>query len=281
MDSFQIAMGYWEYYCLWNSGGLTARDRAKTRSISQQLSRLKFEPGMTSGYAGWRYPFRENDSMGEPGHASVSERDEWGEAFDVYISLVEKWESPAAAMFECYELQRHFYIGGSDVTIQQAIQLIDPSLLGIRIDSGHKYHGTDAVRYDHDFVAETTDDGEFMPFLWASRMRGQKQLKLVLNWQQCFIEAWTDCGMEQRWPMKIGTNCLDHVSCPCCGNRDEFHIQVQVWEQVNDDGTDGPIDSPDWDYDSEAFCVNCRQYGQLRDFKIDDSIRKQLKGETP
>ena len=53
-------------------------------------------------------------------------------------------------------------------------------------------------------------------------------------------------------------NVLEGISCPRCGNDDEFRVLAEVTVQVTDDGT-GTDDSSHYNWDDEAWtlCTEC------------------------
>lgn len=293
MDRFSIAIGYHVYSMMWNDGGLTRRDRdghpatenldsRKRRSIQQQLHAMKFSPGIGDIYAGWKMPFRRNDSMGEAGYETVRDRGDNYEAFEVYFRLVEKYEGTAAAMLEAYDLQQQGWLTDrSDITIQQAIQLIESDRLGITIAGGPGEPGVNKVRYDHDLICRDDvpdiDSADFMPWIYQARQFCLK-FRLVLNVLDGYVEAYNKKGeFEQRWKIDVKKNCLHHMACPSCGNKSEFHIETTSWVQVEDEGTGDLVDGPQWTDSSECFCTNCKQYGQVGDFCLDADLGKQLR----
>lgn len=81
MNRFDIALGYWVFYTLWHSGGLTERCREKGRGIAAQLHALRFRPG--------------NDDL------SAEENEG---AREVYLALIERYHGAGRAREEEAEL---------------------------------------------------------------------------------------------------------------------------------------------------------------------------------
>ena len=75
---FDIRMGYWMFYALWHSGGLTDRCRAKGRGIAGQLGRMQFSPGM-------------DDSPSSSDNQQAAE---------IYLGLIEKYHGEMLANTE-------------------------------------------------------------------------------------------------------------------------------------------------------------------------------------
>ncbi len=62
------------------------------------------------------------------------------------------------------------------------------------------------------------------------------------------------------------TNCLEDVRCPACGNEDTFRFAVITMATVTDDGAEVEHGDMEWDQNSYAECVNCKEHGKLAHF---------------
>lgn len=57
--------------------------------------------------------------------------------------------------------------------------------------------------------------------------------------------------------------------CPKCGKGDEISVQVSIWVNLCEDGTDYEGGDHEWEHDSKAIC-NCGFDGVVSDFEIEE-----------
>lgn len=86
------------------------------------------------------------------------------------------------------------------------------------------------------------------------------------------------------WDIGKNENCLQHMGCPNCGQREHFQIEVTTMADVNDDGTDANVRDHEWEGSSLIYCEKCNHGGTASEFThegLDHLIEEKKGNQTP
>jgi hypothetical protein len=80
----------------------------------------------------------------------------------------------------------------------------------------------------------------------------------------------TTCEYVKKFgiPKVRNTNILEDKACPKCGSRGGFRIQMSVFGDVTDDGSDADGDH-EWDSNSQCYCHHCNHHDVLEAFTVE------------